>query len=571
MGEIKFGNTEESSKLNLSINQQRNYHLSQRALIFAFINLLAAILFYFEIKSQYISQLLQFEHPMIWYCECFLATVFIFNMAIDFIRYILFTVDATRNPVELTPEERKIFGVKDKAFGFKTTPTRSRVHSDPTNTSSSSYRRASPSTSYINTSNNDGASFHSRHSVMEGSNSFVSPNVFSNSFVTSYSPTRPTSYSTFSRPPSGSPHTPVSNYSPIYRESSASYLKARHQSTPLPGSPVAMGSDEVITDAASLQSYLKAYEEKERRNQLSSSELSPSGSPSFWTYNRTAADFTPVLRKYQYQLASRSPQSSSSRNDDDDDPDFPATFAANEVWSKVHVSKDMVEEWTANLRKWIFQAILKPLVKEISVINERLTQLGTPELKIGEVSLTSLKQVAHTKAQHLPTLNAVLPYLDISANQEYLVARIRELGAGGSISEFRWNSGGVHKGRKWHQDLPSDSAIVMHLLCSYFNFRLPPHPKYPDGKIFTSKHFMKTPDKPDLKKKDNLFLYQSKINPPHYKLIIGDDTWDLPKGRSNMFQCILLFLHHIKTKEHGMLGRVNLGASGVNILWIIDE
>ena len=33
----------------------------------------------------------------------------------------------------------------------------------------------------------------------------------------------------------------------------------------------------------------------------------------------------------------------------------------------------------------------------------------------------------------------------------------------------------------------------------------------------------------DLKKKDQLLLFQTKINPPHYKLIIGDDTWDLPK------------------------------------------
>ncbi len=38
--------------------------------------------------------------------------------------------------------------------------------------------------------------------------------------------------------------------------------------------------------------------------------------------------------------------------------------------------------------------------------------------------------------------------------------------------------------------------IVIHALCTYLDSRLPPHPKYPDGKTFTSQYFMKTPDKP---------------------------------------------------------------------------
>ena len=33
----------------------------------------------------------------------------------------------------------------------------------------------------------------------------------------------------------------------------------------------------------------------------------------------------------------------------------------------------------------------------------------------------------------------------------------------------------------------------------------------------------------DFKKKDNLLIYHFKINPPHYKVIFEDDTWDLPK------------------------------------------
>jgi len=42
------------------------------------------------------------------------------------------------------------------------------------------------------------------------------------------------------------------------------------------------------------------------------------------------------------------------------------------------------------------------------------------------------------------------------------------------------------------------------------------------------------------------------------------------QGRNNLFHTLLLFLHLVNTKEHGMLGRVNLGPSGVNLLWVIQ-
>ena len=56
---------------------------------------------------------------------------------------------------------------------------------------------------------------------------------------------------------------------------------------------------------------------------------SPSSGPSFWNFNRSVADYTPVLRKYQYQIACRSPQSTKSRTDDD--PDDHATYRSEEV------------------------------------------------------------------------------------------------------------------------------------------------------------------------------------------------------------------------------------------------
>ncbi|RUS77076.1 hypothetical protein EGW08_015159 [Elysia chlorotica] len=110
----------------------------------------------------------------------------------------------------------------------------------------------------------------------------------------------------------------------------------------------------------------------------------------------------------------------------------------------------------------------------------------------------------------------------------------------------------------------------MHMFCCYMDSRLPAEPKYPYGTSFSAQHFLKTPEKPNLEQNENIVIYQSNINPPHFQVVIGNKIYNLSQGRNNMFQAILLFLYHIKVKESGMLGRVNLGMSGLNMLWIFD-
>ncbi|KAJ7428507.1 hypothetical protein WISP_01206 [Willisornis vidua] len=52
---------------------------------------------------------------------------------------------------------------------------------------------------------------------------------------------------------------------------------------------------------------------------------------------------------------------------------------------------------------------------------------GDPKspMVIPEASISSLKQAALVKAPLIPTLNALVQYLDLTPNQEYLVERIR--------------------------------------------------------------------------------------------------------------------------------------------------
>uniref|UniRef100_H2ZHC4 Transmembrane protein 209 n=1 Tax=Ciona savignyi TaxID=51511 RepID=H2ZHC4_CIOSA len=165
-----------------------------------------------------------------------------------------------------------------------------------------------------------------------------------------------------------------------------------------------------------------------------------------------------------------------------------------------------------------------------------------------------------------------MPYLELTNHQEYLVERLKTLASGGYMSEFCWNKGGSSKGRPWSDDLVTDSELIMHVFCSYLDWHLPAHPRYPDGKTFTSQYFVRTPDKPKLQNltENKMLIHQSKLNPPHYQLITKETTYDMPPGRHNMFHTLLLFLHNIKTREGCMLGPVNLGLSGINILNVLD-
>eukprot|EP00069_Balaena_mysticetus_P013102 bmy_08069T0 len=347
-------------------------------------------------------------------------------------------------------------------------------------------------------------------------------------------------------------------------------LRSRYRSSPtVYNSPT--DKEDYMTDLRTLDTFLRSEEEKQHRVKLGSPDsTSPSTSPTFWNYSRSVGDYAQTLKKFQYQLACRSQAPCANK----DEADLSSKQAAEEVWARVTMNRqllDHMDSWTAKFRNWINETILVPLVQEIESVSTQMRRMGCPELQIGEASITSLKQAALVKAPLIPTLNTIVQYLDLTPNQEYLFERIKELSQGGCMSSFRWNRGGDFKGRKWDTDLPTDSAIIMHVFCTYLDSRLPPHPKYPDGKTFTSQHFVQTPNKPDVTNENVFCIYQSAINPPHYELIYQRHVYSLPKGRNNMFHTLLMFLYIIKTKESGMLGRVNLGLSGVNILWIFGE
>ncbi|XP_062374361.1 transmembrane protein 209 [Sardina pilchardus] len=548
-----------SNLIDRTMRMRREEQERQVVLAWAVLNVSLAGMIYTEMSGKLLSRYYNITYWPIWYIELALAALFSLNALFDFWKYFKYTM--APSSIVVSPDQHRLLGLGNS--GIKASPP-----SKPEKKESPAATQSSP---------------------LQGQN------------VLSFSPSRPASASPkFSpscvpgySPPLTSPSTPgstgpyspslafgkVLNYSPSpgsppYPSSlgpaEGSSLRARYRTSPSvfnsPG-----GKEDYIDDLKGLERFLRSEEEKSHRSQLGSPEsASPAHSPTFWNYNRSVGDYAQSLRKFQYQLACRSQAPSAHK----DETDLGSKQAAEEVWARITTSRlvvDSIDTWTAKLRNWINDTILVPLVKEIDSINSQLRRMGCPELQVGETSISSLKQAAVTKASAIPTLNAIVQYLDVSPNQEYLVERIRELAHSGCMSSFRWNGGGDVKNRKWDTDLPTDSVVLMHVLCTYLDSRLPPHPKYPDGKTFTSQHFSQTPDKPDVTNENLFCIHHSSINPPHYQLIYQGHVYSLPKGRNNLFHTVLMFLFIIKTKESGMLGRVNLGLSGVNILWIFGD
>lgn len=115
------------------------------------------------------------------------------------------------------------------------------------------------------------------------------------------------------------------------------------------------------------------------------------------------------------------------------------------ICCRLNITPNKLSQWTQNIKDWILSNILCNIMKDIEKINETLTKAGLVTSLIGgrykffcflrrfvihyfatlEVGLSSLKQLANTKSKDIPTLSCVLPYLELTIYQEYLISRLR--------------------------------------------------------------------------------------------------------------------------------------------------
>ncbi|CAH1138308.1 unnamed protein product [Phyllotreta striolata] len=335
-------------------------------------------------------------------------------------------------------------------------------------------------------------------------------------------------------------------------------------------------SVEYISDEDSLNKYLKEYEEMEKVNKLTTKQQQSSNLlSSFWSHpvTQSAKNVSEYLKHCQYQLSSQSMKLSGSGKIKSDEKTLSPTKGSLENWTRINVDSVALTQWNENLRVWISQTILERLVAEFDRVNTALDKHGLSDVRIGAVGLDRLRKTAQTTlvTQFIPSLPALIPFLEITSNQEYLERRIRELAKGGCMSEFKWNRGGKFLSKDWDESLPTDCAVIMHLLASYLDTQLMPLPNMPDTKPFSGHHYIKITDKMPALNSNSLFIQEVSEKPPHYRVIVSGQIYEMMKGYNNLFHSILFFIYHINKLEHGMLGRVNLGRAGVNLLWIIDQ
>jgi len=360
-------------------------------------------------------------------------------------------------------------------------------------------------------------------------------------------------------------------------------------------------SDFPLTDEQQLATYLSSYHDWENSH-LSNQSVDDSGSQAsqsvlFWrpTGSQTnRLDFTSPTVKPVYQLSSPPPASTGVSGEGGTNKETASDQTKAEVLShRLGIDPLDLVSWNQNLRVWMTQTILRPLVSEIDSVNTSLTKHGVSDCLVGQVAVDRLRKVATLPhvVQGVPSLAFILPYLEVSTDQVYLIERLRQLAKTGALSVYKWNGGGSG----WSDRLPTDSEVLIHCLASYMDSRLitstsmrmsgPANPQT-EARPFTGVNFYKYGEKPENIKqadtagvqsngktsemKDVLAIVQTGRSPVHYVVQVGGKQLDVGGGRNNLIHSILLFLHKVKQEGHGMLGRVNLGLSGLNILWVLD-
>ncbi|XP_043791174.1 transmembrane protein 209 [Apis laboriosa] len=336
-------------------------------------------------------------------------------------------------------------------------------------------------------------------------------------------------------------------------------------------------NEDLIQNEKELKNYLEKARQK--KNVLSTDIDQPSNLlSSFWSHPaiRSPGEVSPLLRRCAYQMAPIIDKSKSVSPGAEEGNSPRGIFGASNVWRKYRIDSIKVNEWTANLRMWISKTVIERVATEIDNVCLALVRHGLSDSQPGYVGLHRLRKLAQAPflVSAIPTLPTLVPFLELSNNQEYLIKRIKILAKGGSMSEFKWNGGGSHNGKEWDSSLPTDSVIIMHLVSTYMDTQLEAPLDQPDARPFTSRYMarsgMALP-----RSKGPIVVCQS-INPPHYNLAHSGDSSpsdyeEIQRGRNNLFHTFLLFLYIVKTRDHGMLGRVNLGTSGINVLWVIDN
>uniref|UniRef100_A0A182Y2C3 Uncharacterized protein n=1 Tax=Anopheles stephensi TaxID=30069 RepID=A0A182Y2C3_ANOST len=314
---------------------------------------------------------------------------------------------------------------------------------------------------------------------------------------------------------------------------------------------------------------------RSQKEQVNNSDDSINSSFGRYRFN----DMSYLLKTSMYQLSSSATPSKQLTKELETGPYNAFIDGSPEGLKKVSAAQ--LSTYVGNLRMWISLTILQRIEEEINAVDQAFKSRGFADIQIGSIGLERLKKTAENQqlvTLYIPRLPLLIPFLEMTTNQEYLVQRIKDLSKGSCIADYRWNSGSAYKGVSWDEHLPTDSAIIFHLFCTYLDSQLRPLPQ-PGGRPFYNRYVVvgdkkttkETLAEVNAKNKTKCAILCSNPMKPKFNFVSDDKIHSCSYDRNNLFYVIIQFLMYMKTHNECSLEGINLGRSGINILCCIDD
>uniref|UniRef100_A0A182MN13 Transmembrane protein 209 n=1 Tax=Anopheles culicifacies TaxID=139723 RepID=A0A182MN13_9DIPT len=314
---------------------------------------------------------------------------------------------------------------------------------------------------------------------------------------------------------------------------------------------------------------------RSQKEQVNNSDDSANSSFGRYRFN----DMSYLLKTSMYQLSSSVTPSKQLTKELETGPYNAFIDGSPEGLKKVSAAQ--LSTYVGNLRMWISLTILQRIGEEINIVDQAFKSRGFADIQIGSIGLERLKKTAENQqlvSLYIPRLPLLIPFLEMSTNQEYLVQRIKDLSKGSCLADYRWNSGSTYKGISWDEHLPTDSAIIFHLFCTYLDSQLRPLPQ-PGGRPFYNRYVVvgdkkttkETLAEVNTKNKAKCAILCSNPLKPKFNFVSDDKIHSCSYDRNNLFYVIIQFLMYMKTHHECSLEGINLGKSGINILCCIDD
>lgn len=337
-------------------------------------------------------------------------------------------------------------------------------------------------------------------------------------------------------------------------------------------SPSRFNKSDFIMDRKRMDEYLNDVNEQEKRIASAAeaqNNLAVSSFNSFWG-GFDVNGFVSSLKNLTYQLSPHNKQSlrdESFSNKDEEHAEIIRQMSANKL-----------SNYVANLKMYIHKTILEPLVHAIDDTDKAFEQRGFTDMKIGHVGIERLKKIASSNQQliqFVPTLPKLLPFLELTTNQEFLVQRIRELAKGSCLKNYKFTSSSYDPSNQ-NDHKPNDAGILFHLFCCYLDSQLQPLPEISrpfynryviigDSKKTNVDHYVKEATR---NKSKCAILCSNPITPKFN--FVTDKIHGSSHDRNNLFYVIIQFLFHLKS-DGMMLETVSLGKSGLNLINVIED